>query len=81
MSLFNEKYLEAGKEIDCVPGLIALGVIVSIVIACYSLVSKGDRDTAVVMESEYCEMVDLYNSSQGQQGWPDFKHKYEDMCD
>ena len=29
---------------------------------------------------QYCEMVGIYHASDGEYGWPDFKHIYDEEC-
>ena len=31
--------------------------------------------------NQYCEMVELYQTSGGDYGWPDYKKDYEERCD
>ena len=28
----------------------------------------------------YCKMVDLYRQTDGEQGWPDYDRKYNEVC-
>lgn len=37
--------------------------------------AEGDKELA-----QYCEMVDLHISSQGENGWPDYKKTYDRDC-
>lgn len=30
--------------------------------------------------AQYCEMVDIYTSSSGENGWPDYKKVYDEDC-
>lgn len=39
-----------------------------------------DRGALVAEAAQYCEMVKLGKDSNGDLGWPDFHHRYEQQC-
>ena len=44
------------------------------------MAGEGDMREAELQSKEYCEMVDLYIRSEGENGWPDYKNTYEEGC-
>tara|TARA_R110000737_G_C14470745_1_gene466692 strand:+ start:600 stop:788 length:189 start_codon:yes stop_codon:yes gene_type:complete len=43
-------------------------------VACgYLWVSNGSFQDEIMQENHYCEMVSIYESSGGENGWPNFK--------
>lgn len=44
------------------------------------IVSTIDYQDEVKQQSHYCEMVELYKSSNGENGWPDYKDIYQTGC-
>lgn len=44
------------------------------------ITGEGDIREAEVQSREYCEMVELYISSEGENGWPDYKNSHEEGC-
>lgn len=55
--------------------LLPILIVVIIVIA-----STMDYQDEVKQQLHYCEMVKLYKSSNGENGWPDYKNIYETEC-
>ena len=39
-----------------------------------------DKKADEYQEQEYCSMVELYQKTNGDAGWPDFKHTYNKSC-
>lgn len=37
-------------------------------------------DEEQLQQTHYCEMVELFKSSNGENGWPDYKGTYEKEC-
>lgn len=46
----------------------------------YSVVSTADVEDAKVAQRHYCDMVTIYKSSNGEQGWPDYKRIFDKVC-
>jgi|TARA_R110000796_G_C14229998_1_gene395845 hypothetical protein len=44
------------------------------------LVSASDSELEQDADQEYCEMVTLFQQSNGDLGWPDYKNTYEKGC-
>lgn len=44
------------------------------------VVSNEDKKADEYQEQEYCSMVELYQQTNGDAGWPDFKHTYNKSC-
>lgn len=42
--------------------------------------AAGQRDDLEDQRREYCEMVELYRTSQGELGWPDYRNIYSEQC-
>lgn len=53
--------------------ILGLGVI----LIALGMAGEGDMREAQFQSKEYCEMVDLYIRSEGENGWPDYKNSYE----
>ena len=49
-------------------------------IAMWSWMSKGEYEIQRVESEEYCFMVELWRQSNGENGWPDYEHKYDEVC-
>lgn len=45
-----------------------------------AITGEGDMREAQTQSKEYCEMVELYIQSDGENGWPDYKHSYKEGC-
>lgn len=48
--------------------------------AAFGLVGTMDYEDAVSEQKHYCEMVDEYNRTNGQAGWPDYEGTYTRYC-
>lgn len=44
------------------------------------IVSTLDFEDEKLEQKHYCKMVDLFKSSDGEQGWPDYKSVYGEQC-
>lgn len=44
------------------------------------LVGQSDYEDALMEEQKYCEMVNEYDMSNGERGWPDYKDIYDSAC-
>jgi uncharacterized membrane protein len=43
--------------------------------------SSGSADKELqTQQSTYCEMVEIYNISDGANGWPDYEGTYDEAC-
>jgi hypothetical protein len=43
--------------------------------------SSGSADKELqTQQSTYCEMVEIYNISDGANGWPDYEGTYDKAC-
>tara|TARA_R110000782_G_scaffold107909_2_gene196306 strand:+ start:355 stop:540 length:186 start_codon:yes stop_codon:yes gene_type:complete len=45
------------------------------------LVSANDSELQQDADQEYCEMVTLFQQSNGDLGWPDYQNTFEKGCD
>lgn len=57
-------------------GAIVAGV-AAVSITFFSVWSDNDLQT---IENEYCRMVELYSTTEGEYGWPDYKGTAEETC-
>ena len=57
---------------------IAVGAIFFIVVI--GVVGESDYQDEVRQEQVYCEMVNKYNMTNGEQGWPDYDQIYDRAC-
>lgn len=55
-------------------------LLVCIVAVGMAIVSTMDYQDEVKQQSRYCEMVELFESSNGENGWPDYKDIYQTEC-
>lgn len=53
-------------------------ITIIILIALMGLLGSFDRHDSKNKQSTYCEMVTLYKTSGGTDGWPDFDRKYSE---
>lgn len=44
------------------------------------IVGRGDYEEALLVEQEYCEMVDLWGQTNGRDGHPDWRKLYQQAC-
>lgn len=51
-----------------------------VVVFILAVVSNEDKKADEYQEQEYCSMVELYQQTNGEAGWPDFKHTYNKSC-
>jgi len=42
--------------------------------------SSGEREIQRAENEHYCFMVEMWEQSRGENGWPDYEHKYEEVC-
>lgn len=49
------------------------GIIIALLIA--GQLDQNDRE-----QDHYCNMVELFNDSDGEYGWPDYKETYNESC-
>ena len=45
-----------------------------------AFVGTFDRQDAQNQEDLYCEMVNLHQDTNGDQGWPDYSKNYDEVC-
>ena len=57
----------------------AFGFFILLIIA-IAFTATEDKKSEQYQEQEYCAMVELHQKTNGDQGWPDFKHIYKDRC-
>ena len=57
-------------------------MIILATLAFLGLISQGTSEVEVMrMETnQHCEMVDLWKSTDGDLGWPDYNKSYEESC-
>ena len=51
--------------------LLLIGLMVMTVVL--GMVGKGDQEEAEAQSKEYCQMVELWHESGGENGWPPYK--------
>jgi hypothetical protein len=60
---------------------IALGIIaIILIITAFGIAGQGDYEEALVIEQEYCEMVELWGQTNGRDGHPDWRKLYSTVC-
>ena len=45
-----------------------------------AFIGTFDRQDFELEVKIYCEMVDLYRQTDGEQGWPDYSKNYDEVC-
>jgi len=58
-------------------GMAAVGVL----LIALGLASEGDLEAYESQATNYCEMVDMHRSSGGENGWPDYRGNYAEVCE
>lgn len=53
---------------------ISLGITLGLV----AWLSNTEEPTA--QQQNYCEMVGIWNDTEGEYGWPDYNHNYDEVC-
>ena len=51
-----------------------------LLITALAFTATEDKKADEYQEQEYCSMVELYQKTNGDAGWPDFKHTYNKSC-
>jgi len=59
--------------------VLAMGVMGVILIA-LGMAGEGDLEAYESQATNYCEMVEIYRSSGGENGWPDYRGNYAEVC-
>lgn len=59
--------------------LTAFLIVVCIVLIMMFIGSLEEQDQAMGLEN-YCQMVELYKQTDGENGWPDYRNIYESNC-
>lgn len=57
-----------------------LTLIVLAIVAAIALIGLTGGTTEVMEQAQYCEMVQQYEASGGEMGWPDYNHNYATVC-
>ena len=55
-------------------------VITILLLLALGIVGRGDYEDALMVEQEYCEMVDLWGKTNGRDGHPDWRKLYQQAC-
>lgn len=55
-------------------------VLVILLLLTMGIVGRGDYEEALLVEQEYCEMVDLWGQTNGRDGHPDWRKLYQQAC-
>ena len=59
----------------------AVGIIlVILLLLALGITGRGDYEEALLIEQEYCEMVDLWGQTNGRDGHPDWRKLYAEAC-
>lgn len=59
--------------------LTAILIVICIVFIMMFVGSVEEQDEAMALEN-YCQMVELYKQTDGENGWPDYDNIYESDC-
>lgn len=54
-----------------------VAVAVTALVVLLGMTKRGEVEAA---QAEYCSMVEIGIETDGEYGWPDFQHRYEDDC-
>lgn len=55
-------------------------ILVILLLLALGIVGRGDYEEALLIEQEYCEMVDLWGKTNGRDGHPDWRKLYSTVC-
>ena len=55
-------------------------ILVILLLLALGIVGRGDYEDALMVEQEYCEMVDLWGKTNGRDGHPDWRQLYQQAC-
>ena len=55
-------------------------ILVILLLLTMGIVGRGDYEEALLLEQEYCEMVDLWGQTNGKDGHPDWRKLYQQAC-
>ena len=55
-------------------------ILVILLLLALGIVGRGDYEDALMVEQEYCEMVDLWGKTNGRDGHPDWRKLYQQAC-
>ena len=55
-------------------------ILVILLLLTMGIVGRGDYEEALLVEQEYCEMVDLWGKTNGRDGHPDWRKLYKQAC-
>jgi len=55
-------------------------ILVILLLLTMGIVGRGDYEEALLLEQEYCEMVDLWGQTNGRDGHPDWRKLYQQAC-
>ena len=55
-------------------------ILVILMLTALGIVGQGDYEEALLVEQEYCEMVDLWGQTNGRDGHPDWRKLYQQAC-
>lgn len=61
--------------------VIPLLLMVLAIFGAFFAIAAGTYEEQMQQAREYCEMVELYKSSGGENGWPDYNGNFEEVCD
>lgn len=56
--------------------LLVLGVLLIVL----GIAGDGDLEMAETQAGNYCHMVALYRRTNGENGWPDYRGDYAEVC-
>ena len=55
-------------------------ILVILLLLALGIVGRGDYEEALLVEQEYCEMVELWGQTNGRDGHPDWRQLYQQVC-
>ena len=55
-------------------------ILVIVLLLALGIVGRGDYEDALMVEQEYCEMVELWGQTNGRDGHPDWRKLYQQVC-
>ena len=55
-------------------------ILVILLLLALGIVGRGDYEEALLVEQEYCEMVELWGQTNGRDGHPDWRKLYQQVC-
>ena len=69
------------RGFEMIPAEAKIAMLLGMIMCVIGVAGEGDYRSAVERDEEYCAMVEIYKSSRGEAGWPDYRGDYAEVCE